>query len=114
MKHVKAMLASAVAMAIAVVESVKSTLAFYTSEAGLIAFLNLYSQFTFDAALLLKAAALVGATANGTLILDLGNGVVDGFVVVGQFVDWYFLDWFVVDREFLDLSLFRVLTRELS
>jgi hypothetical protein len=31
---------------------------------------------------LLKAAALVAATANGTLILDLGNGVVEGEVII--------------------------------
>lgn len=43
---------------------------------------NLYSQFQYDSSLLLKAAALVAATANGTLELDLGAGLVNGFVVV--------------------------------
>lgn len=44
--------------------------------------MNLYSQFTYDASLLLKAAALVAATANGTLELDLGTGLVEGYLVV--------------------------------
>jgi len=49
---------------------------------GLILYANVHSQRTFDAALLLKAAALVGSSANGTLILDLGDGITDGDVVV--------------------------------
>ena len=44
--------------------------------------LNLYSQFTYDKDLSLKAAALVAATANGSLVLDLGTGLVMGHVVV--------------------------------
>jgi len=44
--------------------------------------LNIYSQFTYDHDLLLKAAGLVASTANGTLVLDVGTGLVDGFVVV--------------------------------
>jgi len=43
---------------------------------------NLYSQFTYDAALLLKASGLVAATANGSLILDVGAGLFDGYLVV--------------------------------
>ncbi len=43
---------------------------------------NLYSQYTYDAALLLKAAALVASSANGSLILDVGNGLVDADLVV--------------------------------
>jgi len=43
---------------------------------------NLYSQRTYDAALLLKAAGLVAATANGSLILDVGAGLVDADLVV--------------------------------
>jgi hypothetical protein len=42
---------------------------------------NLYSQFTYDNALLLKAAGLVAASADGS-ILDLGDGLVCGYLVV--------------------------------
>jgi hypothetical protein len=42
---------------------------------------NLYSQFTYDHALLLKAAGLVAASTDST-ILDIGDGLVDGFVVL--------------------------------
>lgn len=42
---------------------------------------NLYSQYTFDADLELKAAGLLAASADGD-ILDLGAGIVDGFLVV--------------------------------
>lgn len=42
---------------------------------------NLYSQFTYDNALLLKAAGLVASSADGT-ILDLGAGFVEGYLVV--------------------------------
>jgi hypothetical protein len=55
-------------------ESVYLSLTTYMARSGLIAYVNLYSQRTYDAALLLKAAALVGASANGTLILDVGGG----------------------------------------
>lgn len=44
--------------------------------------MNLYSQYTYDAALLLKAAALVAATANGSLELDVGAGLLDAKLVV--------------------------------
>jgi len=43
---------------------------------------NLHSQYTYDDALKLKAAALVAATANGSIILDLGNGKIDTDLVV--------------------------------
>lgn len=43
---------------------------------------NLYSQFTYDDALELKAAGLVASTTDGSLIVDLGSGLFDGFVVV--------------------------------
>ena len=41
---------------------------------------NLYSQYTYDNALELKAAGLVAASADGS-ILDLGAGLVDGYLV---------------------------------
>jgi len=41
-----------------------------------------YTQHTFDAALVLKAAGLVAATANGSLIVDIGSGFVDADVVI--------------------------------
>lgn len=59
-----------------------AAVAAYLSGAGAQPGANLFSQRAYDASLLLKAAALVGATANGTLILDLGNGCVDADVVV--------------------------------
>ena len=42
---------------------------------------NLYSQFTYDDDLALKAAGLVAASADGTIV-DLGEGLVDGFLVI--------------------------------
>lgn len=42
---------------------------------------NLYSQYTYDSALSLKDAGLVAASADGS-ILDLGEGLVDGFLVI--------------------------------
>jgi hypothetical protein len=42
---------------------------------------NLYSMFTFDAATVLKAAGLVSASVDGA-ILDLGEGLFDGFLVL--------------------------------
>ncbi len=43
---------------------------------------NLYSQKTYDAALLLKAAGLVAATANGSLVLDVGAGLMEGDLII--------------------------------
>ena len=43
---------------------------------------NLYTQRVYDNSLLLKAAALVGSTADGTLILDLGNGLIDADLIL--------------------------------
>lgn len=43
---------------------------------------NIYSQRAYDAALLLKAAALVAASADGSLILDVGNGLLDADLVI--------------------------------
>ena len=43
---------------------------------------NQYSNFTYDDALELKAAGLVAATADGSVILDLGGGLVEGNLVL--------------------------------
>ncbi len=43
---------------------------------------NIYSQRTYDNALLLKAAALVASSAAGSLILDVGNGLVDADLII--------------------------------
>lgn len=42
---------------------------------------NQYSQFTYDSDLQLKAAGLLAASTDGT-ILDLGNGLVDAYLVI--------------------------------
>ncbi len=42
---------------------------------------NLYSQFTYDDALELKAAGLVASSADGSIV-DIGEGLVDGFIVI--------------------------------
>lgn len=42
---------------------------------------NKYSQFTYDANLSLKAAGLVAASEDGS-ILDIGAGMVDGYLVI--------------------------------
>ena len=43
---------------------------------------NLYSQFTYDDDLSLKDAGLVGSTTTESTILDLGTGLVDGYIVL--------------------------------
>jgi hypothetical protein len=43
---------------------------------------NQYSQFVFDADLELKEAGLVASTTSETTILDLGEGLVDGYLVI--------------------------------
>ena len=43
---------------------------------------NLHSQFTYDDALNLKDAALVAASADESVIVDIGNGFVDAFLVI--------------------------------
>lgn len=43
---------------------------------------NLYSQMTYDNSLLLKAAGLVATTTTETTILDLGAGLVEGYLVL--------------------------------
>ena len=40
------------------------------------------NSFLYDANLSLKAAGLVATTASGSTILDLGDGLADGYVVV--------------------------------
>ena len=44
--------------------------------------MSLYSQKTYDAGTLLKAAGLVAASAAGSVILDLGDGLMDGDLVI--------------------------------
>lgn len=41
-----------------------------------------YSRFTYDDSLKLKAAGLVAATAAGSLVVDLGNALFDGNLVI--------------------------------
>lgn len=43
---------------------------------------NLHSQFTYDDALNLKDAGLVGSTTTEATIVDLGAGFIDGFLVI--------------------------------
>lgn len=43
---------------------------------------NLYAQFTYDDALNLKDAGLVAATAAESTIIDLGDGLFDGYLVI--------------------------------
>lgn len=62
--------------------SVLDWLLHYLGDQGLVLNANLYSQKTYDASLLLKAAALVAATANGTLILDVGVGLLEADLIV--------------------------------
>jgi len=42
---------------------------------------NAYGNFTYDDSLELKAAALVAASADGSIV-DIGAGLVDGFLVI--------------------------------
>ena len=42
---------------------------------------NLYSQYTYDNDRRLKAAGLVAASTDGTIV-DLGDGLVDAFLVI--------------------------------
>lgn len=43
---------------------------------------NQYSMFQYDDDLSLKDAGLIASTTTGTTILDLGAGIVDGFLVL--------------------------------
>lgn len=43
---------------------------------------NLYSQFTYDDALELKASAAVTSSAAGSIIVDLGDGLTDAYMVI--------------------------------
>ncbi len=43
---------------------------------------NIYSQVTYDNALLLKAAGLVATTTTESVILDLGGGLVDADLIL--------------------------------
>jgi hypothetical protein len=44
--------------------------------------MSLYSQKTYDHATLLKAAGLVAASAAGSVILDLGDGLMTGDLII--------------------------------
>lgn len=50
--------------------------------AGLVQHGNKYSQHTFDASLVLKAAGLVAASAAVATVVDLGSGLVDADIVI--------------------------------
>lgn len=54
----------------------------HTMATGIVLPLNLYSQRTYDASLLLKAAGLVAASANGSTILDVGTGLFEADLVL--------------------------------
>lgn len=86
MKRITLLLVAFVAMISAMfdaaLEQAHKALFKYMGTAGMVMQLNLYSQFTYDAALLLKAAGLVAASADGTLILDVGNGLLDCCLVL--------------------------------
>ena len=43
---------------------------------------NQYSMFQYDDDLSLKAAGLIASTTTGSTIIDLGAGLVDGFLVL--------------------------------
>lgn len=43
---------------------------------------NLYSQFAYDDALSLKDAGLVASTTTESVIVDLGSGLQDGFLIL--------------------------------
>jgi len=43
---------------------------------------NVYSQYTYDDALSLKDAGLVATTTTEATIVDLGAGLVDGYLVI--------------------------------
>lgn len=43
---------------------------------------NINSQYTYDNALALKAAGLLATTTTGSTILDLGDGLVEGHLVL--------------------------------
>lgn len=82
MRKNKLVLAVAAAF-LALGEVVRAGMEKHINESGVApAMANLYSQRTYDAAMLLKAAALVAATADGTLILDVGNGLLDADLVI--------------------------------
>jgi hypothetical protein len=73
-----------------IAERMHLALARFMGAAGMVLYANLMSQRTYDAALLLKAAGLVAATADGTLILDVGGGApnpIIGFLEADMIID---------------------------
>lgn len=59
-----------------------ATVAAIAGAFGLVKHGSLYSQHTYDADLLLKAAGLVAASAAAPLVIDLGPGFVDANIVI--------------------------------
>lgn len=86
MKRIKLLVAAFMAAvstaADALLERAHKALFKYMGASGMVMQLNLYSQYTYDAELLLKAAALVAATADGTLELNVGAGLLCGHMVI--------------------------------
>lgn len=56
----------------------------YMANTGMVlAMANIYSKYTYDAALNIRTlAAAITATETGAIILDIGNGLVDGDLVI--------------------------------
>lgn len=79
---IKLWFAALIAGALVLLEQVAKQAFRYAGNQGLLLCANLYSQYTYDAALLLKAAALVAATADGSLVLDVGTGLLSAHLVI--------------------------------
>ena len=63
--------------------SLARVLATWTGHQGLLAAVNIYSQRTYDNALLIRAAgAAITATETGATIIDVGTGLLDADLVV--------------------------------
>ncbi len=82
MNRIKTLYAALAAFVLGTVEQAFDRLTVYMVNTGAIIPLNIYSQRTYDAALLLKAAGLVGASADGSLILDVGTGLLKADLVL--------------------------------
>lgn len=78
MKELKLLIVAALAL----VDSLNATVIRGLNRLGLVAFANLYSQFTYDASLVLRAASLIAATATEAGSLNVGSGLVCGNLVI--------------------------------